>query len=89
MSTKLTLVMEPGVIESAKEYARRQHTSLSKLVEHYLAVVSGGEVSAIAKPSRRGPLTSGLAGAIKPLAADESGKSAKQLVEEAKLERFG
>lgn len=89
MNTKLTLVMEPDLIEAAKEYARRQHTSLSKLVERYLAVASSADTTWVAKPVKRGPLTSALAGAIRPLTASESRKSGKQLVAEAKLERFG
>ncbi len=89
MSTKLTLVMEADLIASAKAYARRQHTSLSKMVERYFAVLSSAETPRMAKPSRRGPLTCALVGAIKPLAADEADNSAKELVGEAKLDRFG
>lgn len=47
MPVKLTLSVEKNVIERAKRFSRRQHKSLSKLVEGYLrdltAVPSGRE----------------------------------------------
>ncbi len=88
MSTKLTLVIEPGIIETAKEYARKQHTSVSKLVERYLALVGGSETQRTVKPAKLGPLTSALAGAVKPLVPEDAEKSAKELIREAKMERF-
>lgn len=36
MNAKLTLSLEKDVIEEAKEFSRKQHKSLSKLVENYL-----------------------------------------------------
>ena len=36
MDTKLTLKLEQSVIEKAKDYAKRQKTSLSRLIENYL-----------------------------------------------------
>lgn len=36
MDTKLTLKLEHAVIEKAKEYAKKQKTSLSRLIENYL-----------------------------------------------------
>ena len=36
MATKLTLSIEEQVIESAKEYAKKQGRSLSSIVEEYL-----------------------------------------------------
>lgn len=36
MDTKLTLKLDSSVIELAKVYARKQNTSLSKLIESYL-----------------------------------------------------
>jgi macrodomain Ter protein organizer (MatP/YcbG family) len=36
MDTKLTLKLEQAVIEKAKVYAKRQKTSLSRLIENYL-----------------------------------------------------
>ena len=37
---KLTLSIEPDVIDKAKKYAKQQHMSLSKLVQNYLNDVS-------------------------------------------------
>lgn len=39
MNTKLTLNVDNDVIERAKEYARTQKTSLSKLIESYLTIL--------------------------------------------------
>ena len=36
MDSKLTLKLEHAVIEKAKDYARKQKTSLSRLIENYL-----------------------------------------------------
>lgn len=36
MNTKLTLNLNKSVIESAKDYAKENHISLSKLIESYL-----------------------------------------------------
>ena len=40
MNTKLTLKLEQTVIEKAKYYAKSQHTSLSKLIEHFLLTIT-------------------------------------------------
>jgi Family of unknown function (DUF6364) len=45
MQAKLTLSLERGVIEQAKEVAREQHKSLSKMVENYLRLVSRKEAA--------------------------------------------
>jgi hypothetical protein len=36
MDTKLTLKLDQSVIEKAKGYAKKQRTSLSRLIENYL-----------------------------------------------------
>lgn len=36
MSTKLTLIIDKSVIESAKSYAKAQGKSLSQVIENYL-----------------------------------------------------
>ncbi len=43
MDTKLTLKLEQSVIEKAKDYAKRQKTSLSRLIENYLLDVTDEE----------------------------------------------
>jgi len=45
MTTKLTLTMEDGVIDSAKKYARQKGKSLSDIVENYLKSISTHEVT--------------------------------------------
>jgi hypothetical protein len=45
MTTKLTLTMEDQVIDSAKEYARKEGKSLSGIVENYLKSISGHKES--------------------------------------------
>ncbi len=40
MDKKLTLKLDEEVIESAKDYARRKHQSLSKLVVNYFNYLS-------------------------------------------------
>lgn len=40
MSTKLTLTVDPEVIAAAKRYARREGTSVSNLVERFLATLT-------------------------------------------------
>jgi len=88
MNTKLTLVMESDVIHAAKEYAGRQGTSVSKLFEQYINLVSSGESNPEHWLRKRGLLTSALAGSIRPLSGEDVNRSAKELVEQAKAERF-
>lgn len=42
-NTKLTLNIQERVISQAKAYANRQHVSLSKIVENYLASLTDKE----------------------------------------------
>lgn len=60
MQTKLTLSIEKSVVEQAKEFSRRHHKSLSKLIEGYLRQV------AVPGPEKGGitPLVSKLSGVI-------------------------
>ena len=37
MNTKLTLTLDPFIIQEAKRYAKNQGTSVSKLVENYFS----------------------------------------------------
>ncbi|WDF54922.1 DUF6364 family protein [Mucilaginibacter sp. KACC 22063] len=39
-TSKLTLSIETDTIEQAKQYAKKQHTSLSKLIQGYLQSVA-------------------------------------------------
>ena len=88
MSVKLTLVMEPTVIKTAKKYARHQKTSVSKLVERYLTLVASDEKQPASSAAKLGPLTSSLAGAVN-LRPEDREKSADDLIGEARMGRFG
>ncbi|MCC5842973.1 MAG: hypothetical protein JJU05_01850 [Verrucomicrobia bacterium] len=89
MNTKLTLVMESDIIRSAKVYAERHGTSVSQLVEQYIGMVSAGDAAPTPRLSKRGSLTSALAGSIQALNGEEKNFTAKELVARAKAERFG
>jgi hypothetical protein len=59
MSTKLTLKIDEGVIERAKNYAKIHNTSVSILVEVYLQKVTNPS-----RKSRITPLVKSLSGLI-------------------------
>ena len=46
MTTKLTLTMEDGVIDSAKKYASQRGKSLSDIVENYLKSITNDQEKA-------------------------------------------
>jgi len=60
MDTKLTLKLDEGIIEKAKEYARTRKVSLSVLIESYLQKITSE------KPSGKKitPLVKSLSGII-------------------------
>lgn len=60
MDTKLTLKLEQSVIEKAKGYAKRQRTSLSRLIENYLLNITGEEPA----EEKITPLVKSLSGII-------------------------
>ena len=41
MDAKLTLLLDKATIEKAKKFAEANHTSLSRLIENYLALLVG------------------------------------------------
>lgn len=45
MNTKLTLTIEQGIIEKAKNYARKKGRSLSSIIENYLKAITLEEES--------------------------------------------
>jgi hypothetical protein len=61
MTTKLTLTMEDGVIDSAKKYARKKGKSLSDIVENYLKSITTNEETTTALS----PKVTRLMGAVK------------------------
>ncbi|MDP2187290.1 MAG: DUF6364 family protein [Sphingobacteriaceae bacterium] len=72
MNTKLTLTMDPLIIEQAKKYAKQRGRSLSDLIENYLkAIVMPVEEAKLDLP----PTVKALKGAFK-LPADFDYKKA-------------
>lgn len=67
MDVKLTLKLNQEIIERAKEYAKENNVSLSKLVEGYLSGLTepGGQ------KSPHSPLVNSLAGVIKVGAVED------------------
>ncbi len=63
MSTKLTLTIDKAVIEDAKQYAKSQGRSLSKLIEEYLKSLSSKDLQS--KELELSPITKSLFGAVK------------------------
>ena len=61
MDTKLTLKLNSKVIEQAKLYAKETNTSLSKLIENYLAAVTSNQD----KKRKVNPIVKSLTGVIK------------------------
>lgn len=60
MNTKLTLNIDKEIIEEAKNYAKSQQVSLSKLIENYLNSLT----STAKKKSSVSPLVESLTGII-------------------------
>ena len=60
MDTKLTLKLKKEVIQRAKQYAQGQQTSLSKLIESYLHVLTASPQ----EHDETSPLVNSLLGAI-------------------------
>jgi hypothetical protein len=60
MDTKLTLKIEDTIIEKAKEYAKNNKTSLSKLIENYLLNITGDKEN----DEKITPLVKSLSGVI-------------------------
>lgn len=60
METKLTLRLRKSVIDRAKQYAHKQNTSLSKIIESYLDYLTKSEK----KETEITPLVKSLSGVI-------------------------
>lgn len=60
MNTKLTLNLNKNIIESAKDYAKENRVSLSKLIENYLSSLTKKQQ----KESKVSPLVESLTGII-------------------------
>jgi len=78
---KLTLSVEPEVIERAHELARENGTSVSSMFERFIRALAAGRDA----KRRIGPLTRKATGIIS-LSADES---EREVLEDALLEKYG
>ncbi|GAB2786573.1 hypothetical protein GCM10027275_33850 [Rhabdobacter roseus] len=61
MNTKLTLNLDKAIIEQAKDYAKNNKVSLSKLIENYLSSLTKSEKT---ESPRISPLVESLTGVI-------------------------
>lgn len=81
MDKKLTLSLNQSIIENAKRYAKSNNTSLSKLIESYLATLTKPK----AKKKDITPLVQSLSGIIDlPADFDEKEAYSKYLTEKYK-----
>jgi hypothetical protein len=65
-SQKLTLSVDPDVVAAAKRYAAAHGTSVSQLVEDFLAAVSSDNV-----PSARTPVLARLRGSLRDVSVED------------------
>ena len=82
MSTKLTLTVDQRVIESAKEYAKKNRRSLSNIIEEYLKSLTDSS------SKRRKPKLSKLVKELKGSVKDpDPSKSYKEILTDALIEK--
>ncbi len=60
MDTKLTLKLKKTVIDKAKKYASDHETSLSRIIENYLAAITAEST----EPEEISPLVKSISGVI-------------------------
>lgn len=82
MSTKLTLTVDQSVIESAKEYAKRNRRSLSNIIEEYLKSLT--EKSSSKKEKNLSKIVAELKGSVKD---PNPSKSYKEILTDALVEK--
>lgn len=82
MQTKLTLTVDQKVIESAKEYAKKNKRSLSNIIEEYLKSLS--ELTSMKRKSNLSDIVQELKGSIKD---PDPSKSYKELLTDALIEK--
>lgn len=84
MNSKLTLSIDPKVIDSAKEYARSQKRSLSNIVEEYLKSISFiNQERIVQHKEEMDPLVKSLWGSVKL----PEGKEYEDILAEALFEK--
>jgi len=83
MLTKLTLTIDKSVIEQAKEYAQKKNRSISRIVEEYLQNIAMNRDSVAFSNNIKSPITDSISGLFQ-----DNGKSYKEMLEEALLEKY-
>ena len=78
MDKKLTLKLSQEVIEKAKDYAKFNQVSLSKLIENYLENIT----SKMEQPYEITPLVRSLSGVIKENSLDDHKQDYAKYLEE-------
>jgi uridine kinase len=88
MGAKLTLTLDPRIIERAKRYARQQGRSLSNLIEDYLKLVTEPEQHhrVAEPPAVYTPKTQTLYGILHPL---EENFDRKKVLEDELIKKYG
>lgn len=82
MSTKLTLTVDQNVIESAKEYAKKNKRSLSNIIEEYLKSLT--QNSSNNRKTTLSKLVTELKGSVKD---PDPTKSYKEILTDALVEK--
>lgn len=85
MKKKLTLTIDPDITERAKRLAKRENTSVSEIVENYLAERTGKETDWKPDP---GSKTAALLGSV-TLSEEYREMETKELKERAILKKYG
>lgn len=83
MLTKLTLTIDQSVVEHAKEYAHKKNRSVSRIVEEYLQNIAMNRDSLNYSKDIKSPITDSISGIFQ-----DNGKSYKEILEEALLEKY-
>ncbi len=86
MQKKLTLTIDQRVVEQAKQYAKRRHRSVSRMVEEYLRRIStdeSEETEFTADGSNKSSLTDSITGMF---SSEYHGQDYDQVLEDALME---
>jgi hypothetical protein len=84
MDSKLTLKLDKAIIEQAKQYAKEQQTSLSRLIENYLAVITKSKTEGNRKEIEITPLVKSLSG----IAKTDDNIDEKQMYKDYIIEKY-
>lgn len=83
MLAKLTLTIDQSVIEQAKDYAQKKNRSVSRIVEEYLQNIAMNRETATISKNIKSPITDSISGIFQ-----DTGKSYKEMLEDALLEKY-